>query len=93
MELLNEIVLLVMAGSVDLEDGEMGIIKCCEYYCLQHGLSQDYAYEAAKRLYREGAIEAGIPVAVVDGKAKLRDFFSEEYINEQSGNTGTTDGE
>lgn len=34
---------------------------------------------------RQSAIEAGIPESVIDGKTKLRDHFSREYINAQAG--------
>ncbi len=55
----------IIEGSKDLEDGETGIDQCIALYCEQ--LAQD----ASRKAFRDGALEAGIPRAVVDGERKL----------------------
>jgi hypothetical protein len=74
-EMINEIIRL----AADLEDGETGTYKCITLACLE------LAEEAVETSYRQSALEAGIPLAVIEGKAKLTDYFSQEYIDSQAG--------
>lgn len=41
------------------------------------------------KAWREAALGAGIPASVVDGKTKLRDHFSPEYIASQKNPKGS----
>lgn len=40
---------------------------------------------ACEACCKRGALDAGIPVSVIEGRTKLTDHFSESYINSQCG--------
>jgi hypothetical protein len=66
-----------------LEDGMTGFARCMKTYCEQNGIDQDLGRQAVEYWEKHEAIAAGIPKSVVDGKAKLSDHFSAEYIMSQ----------
>ena len=41
----------------------------------------DFCLGCENQLYIDGALNAGIPLTVIEGKTKLLDHFSQEYIN------------
>ena len=49
------------------------------------GLPEEVAEWAERVSMQTSALEAGIPLSVVLGKTKLRDHFSQDYIDYQSG--------
>ncbi len=49
--------------------------------------SGDYHERCIAEYHKESAIAAGIPRSVVEGKTKLSDHFSEEYILSQCNKT------
>jgi hypothetical protein len=69
----------------DWEDGTLGVARCVELWCEEHGISQETADRAVAWEYRRSAIEAGIPRAVIDGEIRLNQIFSEEYIKWKCG--------
>ena len=50
---------------------------------------EEYDHECNECIeeFKSRAIEAGIPLSVIEGKTKLSDHFSQDYINEQCGRT------
>lgn len=44
-----------------------------------------WCFDCARDLQCRAALEAGIPASVIDGKTKLTDHFSREYIDSQRG--------
>ena len=64
----------------EFEDGETGLYSCIELYLEENNLSYDP--EVIEDIFiKEEAIKNGIPRSVVEGKSKLSDHFSQEYIN------------
>lgn len=72
-DLLNEIISL----AADLEDGETGTDRCIELVC------EKLCEEAQKKAFTDGALAAGIPLSVIEGRTKLTDHFSDSYILSQ----------
>jgi hypothetical protein len=62
-------------------DSDLGIEPRCEYSDINDGQLDDCW--TCRAYMRQSALEAGIPLSVVEGKTKLSDHFSERYINEQ----------
>lgn len=67
-------------------------VKCtdcgaaCAYCDMRDDGENDPVCESCYRTwFIESALAAGIPRAVVEGTAKLTDFFSKEYISVQCG--------
>lgn len=77
----EEELLKLADDSAEHEDGETGLLRCCEIEAERRGLTPEIALQAANLAFRRDAISAGIPASVVDGKTKLRDHFSESYID------------
>lgn len=42
-------------------------------------------HECYRVWFTESALSAGIPLDVIEGRAKLTDYFTQEYINQQRG--------
>ena len=40
---------------------------------------------------KQNALDAGIPLSVIEGKTKLKDHFSQEYIDYQCGKEKSED--
>lgn len=60
----------------------MRICDLCKYNkASQFDESGRYCIPCYKKLWIEGALDAGIPLFVIEVKTKLSDHFSEEYIN------------
>ena len=63
-------------------DEETGLHICIARYCEENGIDdediQDDAYQLS---FKRSALEAGIPLSVIEGKTTLRDHFSQEYID------------
>jgi hypothetical protein len=66
------------------EDGETGMVRCMEMYCLDKGISKTLGDKALELWWTRSAQEAGIPMSVIKGKTKLTDHFSQEYIDFQA---------
>jgi hypothetical protein len=47
--------------------------------------SGDYHVPCIEAWAKQSALDAGIPLSVIEGKTKLSDHFSEDYINAQCG--------
>lgn len=62
-------------------DSDLGKPPSCEYSDNNDGELDDCW--TCRAHMRQSALEAGIPLSVVDGKTKLSDHFSEQYIAEQ----------
>lgn len=45
--------------------------------------SGDWCEDCYQKMWKQGARDAGIPELVIEGKTKLRDHFSQEYIDHQ----------
>lgn len=73
----------IIKYSIAYEDGETGTNACIDQFCQAHGLNAETAELAKKEAFKQGALEAGIPISVIEGKTKLSDHFSETYINNQ----------
>ncbi len=69
--------------AADLEDGEMGMRKCIEEMAEQLKLPDEVADWVIEIGTTLAALEAGIPLSVIQRKTKLRDHFSPEYIESQ----------
>ena len=57
---------------------------CCNS---SDGICEAHWPEWSNRL----ALEAGIPLSVIEGKTRLRDHFSQEYIDAQCGRNKPTE--
>ena len=66
-------------------DGETEVHQCVFLYLRSLGWSEDSAEHGADENYGlwfiEEAVSHGIPRSVAEGKAKLSDHFSKDYIN------------
>jgi hypothetical protein len=49
----------------------------------EHNERYDDDCEECARLIEQSALDAGIPLSVIQGKTKLTDHFSREYIDMQ----------
>lgn len=67
------------------EDGDTGIDRCIELYCQEHGIDSEVSDAACRKAHTDGALAAGIPRSVIEGKSKLSDHFSQEYIDHMRG--------
>lgn len=47
--------------------------------------SGNYCKDCYKAMQKQSALDAGIPLSVIEGKTKLTDHFSQEYIDSQCG--------
>jgi len=65
----------------DIEDGETGTAKCFEIACEVAELPEEITEWAAEIAMTQSALNAGIPLSVIQGKTKLKDHFSQEYID------------
>ena len=77
----------IIAGSREYADYDVSWSECIERYCEDNNIPQEIGDQAYHIYLRREAISHGIPASVVDGKTKLTDHFSQEYINEQCGRT------
>lgn len=76
---------VIIQGAIEYEDGEMGEAKCIRAYCRDHGIDESVAERAILEAHKQGALDAGIPLSVIEGRTKLSDHFSPEYINDKCG--------
>ena len=44
-------------------------------------IPDEICWQAQIRAFTQGALSAGIPIPVIQGKKILRDYFSQDYIN------------
>lgn len=51
---------------------------------MRHDESGSYCEACYRKAFVQGAIDAGIPMSVIEGKTKLSDHFSNEYIEFKS---------
>lgn len=61
----------IIDGATDHEDGFTGILKCCDLYCQENNIDESLAIEAATVWFNREALSHGIPLEVIQGKAKL----------------------
>ncbi len=72
-------------GITELSDGEASVYATVIQFCTDAGLGQCVAEGFYRAWFKREAMSAGIPEAVVDGKTKLTELFSAEYIKHMSG--------
>ena len=78
-----EIVVNALKEYYDGPEG-LSINECVEEYCTYNAILLDV--DEAVHLYQvEEAVSHGIPRPVAEGKAKLTDYFSQEYIDHMTG--------
>ena len=82
----DECVKFVESAIERYEDGETGVHGCVEQYCELFDIEQEFGERALEIYMVETAVSHGIPRAVAEGKASLRDYFSRDYIKKQVGN-------
>jgi hypothetical protein len=87
---LENLIKQIIDGSGEYEDGELGAHRCFKLYCEDHGISDDIMELAYARWERDEALAAGIPLSVIEGKTKLTDHFSKDYIAWQCGKNPTS---
>lgn len=75
---------LVKKACNEYEDGETGVHRCLELF-LEGTPHEKDVYEINHIFEVETAVSHGIPRSVAEGKKKLSDYFTKEYINEQCG--------
>lgn len=80
----------IIEGAADYEDGETGMSRCVELYCKDRGIDEQIAEKAYQIWFTREARGAGIPLSVIEGKTKLSDHFSSEYIESQIHPKNTT---
>lgn len=73
----------IIDESAEFADEGLSAYDCFKMYCEKHGLSEELAEQAAKKYCIDSALAAGIPLSVIQGKTRLSDHFSEEYIKSQ----------
>lgn len=74
----------IIEGSWDYCDGETSADDCIEKYCLDNFIDAETMKRAQKESFKRGALEAGIPLSVIEGRTKLKDHFSQDYIDSQT---------
>jgi hypothetical protein len=75
MKFSDDMIKTIIELAVDVEDGETGTGRCIEQVCKE-------LREAAQReAFKQSALDAGIPLSVIEGRTKLSDHFSEDYID------------
>ena len=67
--------------------------KCKQNYSFYSDESGDYCTICYQFEWVKSALEAGIPRSVIEGRTKLTDHFSQEYIDSQCGKTKENDDE
>ncbi len=75
----------LIKAAAEYEDGESGIDACIDQYCADNGIHEAVCEVAKRRAYTQGALEAGIPLSVIEGKTKLTDHFSQSQIDRNTG--------
>lgn len=55
-----------------------------EHEDMHHDEAGSWCESCREKQLREGALAAGIPLSVVEGRSKLTDHFSKEYIRSQT---------
>lgn len=81
IDLINKII----NGAIEYEDGETGEDRCIERYCEDNGIDEEICELAQQIAFERSASQAGIPLKVIRGEKKLKEVFSKEYINYQTG--------
>lgn len=81
MDTLQEII----DGSIEFADIDVGQDECIDLYCEEYGISECIAEQAKALAFKQGALEAGIPLAVIEGRASINDYFSDDYIRWKAG--------
>lgn len=79
---INDLFCQITKEAVSMyEDGEVGIDRCVQLYCEKYSIDE-ITCEAIIRVYKiEAAVSYGIPRSVAEGKTKLKDHFSQDYID------------
>jgi len=62
-------------------DGETNIDDCILQYCKLYGINNKTCEAAQTKAFQDEALSHGIPLSVIQGKKKLSDIFSSDYIN------------
>lgn len=80
---MKNIIDKIIEESQDFADEDTSIFECIKLYCKKHKINEKLMEQAQRTAFVNGALEAGIPLSVIEGKTKLTDHFSQEYINKQ----------
>lgn len=71
----------IIKNAQQYEDGNLGLLQSVEKYCEEHDVALNIGHEAVDWYLTQEAISHGIPTSVVKGETKLRDHFSQDYID------------
>jgi len=80
-DILNEFFNWIDDGAANLSDGETQHHVCIKDFCVTHGLNEAIQDWATKESNTRSALDAGIPLSVIQGKTELREHFSQDYID------------
>ena len=61
-------------------DGETNQSRLITQFCAERNLDENTEEEIQTYFFTKGALSNGIPLQVILGQKKLKDYFSEEYI-------------
>jgi len=84
-EIFKELLKKVDEYVVENSDGETDTFTLVEQYCERFGIPDDLYEKICQEIWKQEALDAGIPLSVIEGKTKLSDHFSPEYITQQCG--------
>ena len=74
-----EVIKYIIDMSGNYSDVDVSATECIELHC------EELKELAIKKYMKDQALAAGIPESVIDGKTKLTDHFSQEYIDMKCG--------
>lgn len=72
----------IVEKAAEYQDDETGIEDCIDLFCEAEGLDNDLAEAAKRYAFVQGALEAGIPLAVIEGREKLAMNLSDIEVTE-----------
>ena len=75
--------------ALEYADVDMDVPSCCSQACKDLGLNEETAKWATEVYVIQSALDAGIPLSVIERKTKLTDHFSKEYIKSQGTNNAS----
>jgi len=70
----------IIDKSGNYADVDVSVNECIELYCQDNNISNKIMSLAQDLAFRQGAIAAGISISVIEGKTKLSDHFSKQFI-------------
>ena len=63
------------------------VADCVDAMCQDFGFDEEVSEWLTEMFETQSAIQAGIPLSVIQGKCLLTDHFSQDYIDHQIGKT------